>query len=623
MKKIFTKSLCAYMAIALIVTIAAMALIQMAVSRQNYVKTSYDKLASVEEKLAENNAQISQLTEMLGQNNLAKSRAFADLLAIDGSILENREKLDEIQARLMVNELHIIDDKGIITHGTIDDYIGFDMNSGEQSAAFMVIADDPSIEIVQEPQKNAAEGVLMQYIGVARKDAPGLVQVGIRPEVLEEMLAGTQISVVLKSIEFGSDGYIYAADAATGEVLAHPDESVIGSQAQEIGMPEQAGKGTATINGSRGKYVSKEYDGMYIGAFLPVTEYYSDQIMQTAIVSVSMFLIFTILLIIINHMMDRKIVRGIQRISDSVCKISEGDFELEVDERGAPEFSLLSDSVNRMVEAIRSNMKENDDLIRRQEEDMENSVTLIDNVKQVCTNLNQVSQETLSTAEEISGGTKEQEQAVKNLERIMNGLSQELNDSANVSASASIAAKNAARKMEGAGAQMRELEHSIQNISEMSAEIEKIIGEIDAIAQQTNMLSLNASIEAARAGESGKGFAVVATQVGDLAARSVESAKQTGLLINNSVQAIEEGRTITKKTTEEFSAVMAEIEAASKSAAKITGMVRQNVDTVSQAIDGLGMISGVVEKNVQIAQNSKETSEHMAYEAGKLLDLVE
>ena len=62
---------------------------------------------------------------------------------------------------------------------------------------------------------------------------------------------------------------------------------------------------------------------------------------------------------------------------------------------------------------------------------------------------------------------------------------------------------------------MEELNHSIQKISDMSAKIEKIIDEIDSIAQQTNMLSLNASIEAARAGETGKGFAVVAIQVGE------------------------------------------------------------------------------------------------------------
>lgn len=111
MKKAFTKSLCFYMTIALIITIIAVYLMQMFITQSNHLQNSHDKLASVEEKLAQNDAQIAQLTETLGQNNLAKSRAFADLLAADKSILESGEKLNEIKDRLMVNELHVIDTK--------------------------------------------------------------------------------------------------------------------------------------------------------------------------------------------------------------------------------------------------------------------------------------------------------------------------------------------------------------------------------------------------------------------------------------------------------------------------------------------------------------------------------
>ena len=74
---------------------------------------------------------------------------------------------------LQVEELHVIDDKGIITHSTVDEYVGFDMGSGEQSAAFLELLDKPDEVMVQEPQQNAAAGILMQYVGVARQDAKG------------------------------------------------------------------------------------------------------------------------------------------------------------------------------------------------------------------------------------------------------------------------------------------------------------------------------------------------------------------------------------------------------------------------------------------------------------------
>lgn len=623
MKKIFTRSLCICMAAALLINIAVVALIQMVVMEQTHTQSSYERLETVKETIAQNEENITQLTAALGENNLAKSRAFADLLATDETILQDEKRLNELKERLMVSELHVIDEQGMITHSTIKEYIGFDMNSGEQSAAFMPIAKDPSLEIVQEPTANAAEGAVMQYIGVARKDAPGLVQVGIRPEVLETMLKGTQIDVVFKGIEFGTNGYVYALDAETGDILAFPDNNLIGTSAQEAGIPQEAGKGSAKFNGTRGKYVSQEYEGMLIGTFLPNGEYYKDQISQTLMMALSIFVIFSVLLYFINKLLDKKIVSGISNITTSVKKISDGDFGIVVDEQGTPEFSMLSASVNKMVESICQNIKENEDLITKQKQDMENNVSLIENIKQVCANLDGVSQETLSTADAIHNGTNEQEQAVKDLEQVMKSLVCELNESAGVSKGAATAAHAAAQKIETTGQQMQTLEEAIEKISDMSAEIGMIIGEIDSIAQQTNMLSLNASIEAARVGEAGKGFAVVATQVGDLAARSAQAAKQTSELITNSIQAVEEGRVITKRTAEEFASVVKEMEETSRSVKEITDMVKQNVQTVTQVVEGLDVIANVVEKNVEISKNSKAVSEHMADEAGKLLDLVE
>ena len=460
---------------------------------------------------------------------------------------------------------------------------------------------------------NVAEGVVMQYIGVARKDAPGLVQVGVRPEVLEDMLAGTEINTVLSNIDFGENGYVYAIDKENGQILAHRNNALVGTPAVDAGFPAGlTGKGRAKVDGQTGYYVSEEYDGRIIGAFLPAGEYYAQRNSQTLVVSFSMAIIFGILLFMINHMVDDKIVRGMNQLTQSMKGIAEGNFGIRVDVKGNPEFMQLSDSINKMVDSIRENMAENESLLGKQKEDVENNRMLIKNIKNACTDLNRVSGETLESADDIYNGTGEQERAVDDLKKIMDRLTQELNDSVEVSVDVAAETGKTTEKILETQSQMDHLKDSMQKISDMSMEIGKIIDEINSIAQQTNMLSLNASIEAARAGEMGRGFAVVAAQIGELAARSGQAAKETNELITNSINAVEDGKGITDRTAEAFRVVVENMQRASGNVEKITGMVRENMGIVTDAVGQIGRISDVVERNVEISHNTKQASSNMA-----------
>lgn len=624
MKKIFTKKLFVYMLLAILVAVVAIFTVQTVITKKNNTVTSQEKLETVKEKLESNQQEIEKLTESMGENSLAKTTAFADLIATDPALINNKKRMNQVKEDLQVEELHVIDDKGIITHSTVDEYVGFDMGSGEQSAAFLVLLDKPDEAIVQEPQQNAAKGILMQYVGVARQDAKGLVQVGIRPEILEDMLSGTAIDVVLKGIEFGDSGYIFAIDKEDGTIVAHKNEKLIGTSAKEAGLNISGkGSGRAKVDGTSGYYVTEEYDGKLIGTFMPSGEYYEDRLNQTLVVSISMIVIFVVLLIMINRLVDQKIVQGINRIADSMSQIAGGNFTIHVQEGGNPEFELLSECVNKMVESIQGKMSENDGLLVKQKEDMENSLVLIENIKTVCGNLEQVSRETLENSQAIHRGTGEQEEAVEGLKRVMDTLAEELNTSADVSKQVSEDTEETVHIMEEGKQQMKLLEEAIQKISDTTDKIGEMIGEINSIAQQTNMLSLNASIEAARAGEAGKGFAVVATEVGDLATRSSQAARETNDLVTSSVEAVEDGRRIVTRTVEVFDTMAEEIEKASGSVEKVAGMVRENVSIVSDAMAGLGRISEVVEENVTISQNSEQVSSAMAQEAEKLMDMVD
>ena len=622
MKKIFTKSQTMYMGVALLISIIVVFLLQTWLTSSNNTKSAIEKLETVAEKLDSNDKEIERLTQNVGENNLAKSRAFADLLAEDPEIVGNEERLNEICNRLMVNELHIIDDKGIIVSSTVPAYIGFDMGSGEQSAAFLVILNDPEIEIVQEPMMNAAEGKVTQYIGVARKDAPGFVQVGIEPEVMTQALASTAVDVVLKEFDYGTEGYVWAVNKSDGTVAAHKNESLVGRSAAEVGLPIYAGQGKTKSDGISGYYVAQERGDLIIGTFLPSGEYYSSRIFQTGLISIDLIIVFIALLVLINRLVDRQIISGVKRIEADLSKIAEGDFSVTVEERSNPEFAALSENINRMVLNTKTHIGENEDLVSKQKDDMDKTLQVVESVRDACENLEEMSQKTLQAADEISNGAMEQKDAIRALESVMETLKDRIYHSADETAGVTEATEVARHKIKATESRMTELVESIENITGISRQIETIIDEINGIASQTNLLALNASIEAARAGDAGRGFAVVATEVGGLATSTSQSAQQTTELINRSISAVAEGRKLAEDTSKIFADVVESIQVIDTAAENIATVVRSNVEILSEAVLKIEDIESVLDANVEISGNSKELSENMAGVTERLMEIV-
>lgn len=617
MKKMFTRRLLIYMLAAFVIVVAGIFVLRTVSIQSSNTTAAQNKLNDVRDKLSTNDENIKRLTDNVSSDNLAKSRAFADMLAEDPSIIGDAERLEKIKTRLEVSELHIIDKDGIIISSTVPEYLGFDMGSGEQSAAFLEIIKNPALEIAQEPQMNAAAGIVMQYIGVARTDDEGLVQVGVHPEVLENMLASTAISTVLAEIDYGASGYVYAIDPADGTILAHENKELIGKKATDAGFPSDfIGKGTTKIAGIRGHYLAEQSGDMIIGAFMPMSEYYAERNRQMLMMAIAMVVVFGILLLMIDRYVDSKIISGINHIGSGVKKIANGDLNSRMDEQSAPEFAQLSDDINKMASNINESFANNAMLMNKQKQ------TMLD-IKGMCGELSKVADDTQLNADKILEGTGEQEQAVDNLKEILNRLTDELNNNSNATISITHEMDSSVENIIHTNEQIDSLNGYMKQIADMSKAIESIITEINSIADQTNILSINASIEAARAGEAGKGFAVVANEVGNLAQKSAAAAKKTNELITNTITAVKNGQDMTEQTAKIFSETMKDIESANSNVKSIAEMVKNNVDIVNEASDGMSRISGVVEKNVLISQDTKQVSENMVSVSGRLLELVE
>ena len=149
-----------------------------------------------------------------------------------------------------------------------------------------------------------------------------------------------------------------------------------------------------------------------------------------------------------------------------------------------------------------------------------------------------------------------------------------------------------------------------------------IISEIESIASQTNLLSLNASIEAARAGEAGRGFAVVADEIRNLADQSAKSAVDTRELVTNTLMEIEEGSKIAYRTADVLDGVVDAIQKIADTSKRLSQDSVDQAYAVEQADIGIERISEVVQSNSAAAQESSATSQELSAQAMSMHDLV-
>lgn len=201
-------------------------------------------------------------------------------------------------------------------------------------------------------------------------------------------------------------------------------------------------------------------------------------------------------------------------------------------------------------------------------------------------------------------------------------LSKDITANADDAQKMSLNAARVSEQIENGNQEMDKLVHAMSDIQEASAGIEKIIKAIEDIADETNILSLNASIEAARAGEAGKGFVVVANQIRNLAVKSSESVSQTTELIGRSLTAVENGVLIADETARSLSAVVEGAKEITDSVEKISNASLNQKMVLQEVVKSVDLIEGVVQSNISAAQESALTSEELSKQSKRLHELV-
>ena len=292
----------------------------------------------------------------------------------------------------------------------------------------------------------------------------------------------------------------------------------------------------------------------------------------------------------------------INEISTILKQMGEGNYNIKITQEYVGDYELIRDS----FVAIGNTMKE--------------TITTIRDVSQ---QVDSGSGQLAMAAEDLATGSTTQAGKVSDLAEKLSIFFENTKNNAREAAEARELSISAAKKMYDGNEKMQELKVAIKEISNCSSQISSINESIEAIAAQTNLLSLNASIEAARAGEAGKGVAVVADEVKNLAEESTAAAGESSRLIEKTVQAIERGIVIADETVANMELVMESAEQATRKMDAISKLLDEESNNFGRIQEGVEVVSSIVDNNSATSEETAAVSQEQKTQVESLVNLID
>jgi len=296
-------------------------------------------------------------------------------------------------------------------------------------------------------------------------------------------------------------------------------------------------------------------------------------------------------------------LRGyVGEIRDRMQGLADGDLTTECEYDFQGDFVLIKDSINDIIRNLNRIMTE-----------VSGSATF------VSTEARQVA----DGSQLLAQGSTEQAAAIEQLSSSMADIEQKTKVNADMAEKAARLADTIRGNAEKGSRQMDDMISAVKDINQSSQSISKVIKVIDDIAFQTNILALNAAVEAARAGQHGKGFAVVAEEVRNLASKSAEAAKDTGVMIQDSMEKAGLGSRIAGDTAGSLSDIVSGINESAQLINEIAKLSEEQAHGISQVNTGLDQVAQVVQQNSATAEESAAVSAEMSGQSAMLQQLIE
>ena len=358
MQKIFIKYLSIVMAIAIISMIGLSYILQSHSAQNRMKENSLLKLNQIALTIERNKKALIELNEILDKAYISKAKTLAYIIQTNPDVLKSKKELERIKMLLSVDELHITNKYGILEYSTIDEYVGLDFSTTEQTKEFLILLEDSSFTLAQDIRPNGVNQRLFKYVGVGRRDEPGFVQVGISPDRQLEAMKQNELQYIFEHLPVEMESSLFAVDIATNQIVAHSEKRYLGNTMFDLGFPLDYTKALEkghffTVEGNIRKfYLIKQYGDLLLGIGQKEKALYNERFQQISIVIIFFTFIFFIIIFMIKLLLKIHIINGINKIISSLEGITAGNLNTEVNVEGNREFKKLSSEINKMVSTI-------------------------------------------------------------------------------------------------------------------------------------------------------------------------------------------------------------------------------------------------------------------------------
>ena len=365
-----------------------------------------------------------------------------------------------------------------------------------------------------------------------------------------------RITIIVNSFIDMDNAEAFLVDKNTGVILADREASLISQKLGASGQSEYYQKVAAQFNSDDYDFttidgnmtVFKEVDGTdwVLVSYIPKNIVLAELIrLRTIMIIVGIVCIM--LLCVLVERMTNVVVKPVKNMTNAITQMASGDFTVSVNVKGNDEIAVMGQSIQKFIQAMHQMIAQIGDVSVRLKEQAVSSKNVSVEMNTAADIQSKSMRELNDTVDQLSLSVNEIAENVTQLAGVAaetkndgDSVDIKMRETVEVSEKGRMDMEHVSQALNNIELSIRSLEEAVNKVGSASKEIVDIIKLIGDIADETNLLSLNASIEAARAGEAGRGFAVVASEIGSLAKNSTESVGHITQLITEINKLVED-----------------------------------------------------------------------------------